>query len=1819
MKNLVRLFLFMTLIMSILHACKEPYQWLEVEDAIHSDKPKTALRLLEKMEQRAVAEKNGAQLLRIRHTMYDCLCEISPDSAFSAMQRMEELCSKEEDPVLKALWHVSLAEKYSGGYMRRFLRYKECEAKQAAHWEAAFSKAEVLAETPLKDYLSVLKVDKISKQNGTTDVLMFVFMEYVRKSGQSKVQRQTMADKVAAIYEKNGYVEAVLRVKLERTSCADGEEAVAELQEIAAAYEKLPLNIETYIQWSSRLIEVFYDNEEQMDSIDYMLAKKALSLYGKSERASYFENVKARIESAEVKHVMVPGMAYLGKDYEVPIVARNCQEVTLCIKNLSHSALEYEQMTISAKQRIKPKEVQRLVCRLQKGEPYHWQRDTLSLRVDEPGVYKVELLQDNEPVDSTTVFATRIAMQKAWVAGEDIFFTLVDGVSGAPLTDCKVLEYAEKNELLQVHRPTKGNAFFIKNTGSRTRRFVAQMPGDEGMPSFVLHGHQYNDTSEREDKHLDLFTDRPVYRPGQKVSFCGVLYTKKGDRLQTVGGKQVKVVMYDWNRKDIDSLSLQSDTFGNISGEFVLPAYYQPGFCILEASWDDQSSSKYIDVEEYKRPTFKVELSLPTKPYALGDTAVLTGLVETYTGVPLAGAEVEWTLDIENWGRMDLDDGFEETGRVTAGADGRFEIPVALKVDKRDSKLPYYRYSYTVDCKVTAENGESAAATQNLYVSTQPTCFAVEWPDGIQKENLPWVKVCRDNAAFVNQPGKVVCQVLSGKKIVAETTVETGKSFLPTFLKKLPSGKYKVRFCQPRPEEGENWETDFLLFSENDKRLVEKADFWYHVERENGNSINTVLIGSSEKDVHLHHYILTARGIEKSKHMVFSNSILRFPLSYQPQYGETALAVFVFRKNGKEHVVEVKLEKPRPNKELKMEWSSFRPLLIPGQQEEWRLVVKHTDGRPANASVIAGLYDKSLEKLFYLEGYGFGYSFYRGNLPDVWQPKPEGYNTLSSQNFYSRCPEETPCNMSFIFGGDPYFVSANRETMLYAAGAKDMAPRKTKPKVYNGELMEEQELRSNFSETAFFYPAVRTNAEGQATIAFTLPQSLTAWKFHALAHTENMDHGTLTAEVVSRKPFMAQGALPRFLREGDKTVLPVTLRNLTDKVIAGEVDLTLREADTEKIVFSGREKFSVTPQGSLVVKFSYEVKTAAPLLVCRIQAVGNGFSDGEEISLPVVSGAVSVTRSLPFSVTKKGSHTFSLAHLLDTPGATHRQLSVEISSHPVWNAVAALPALSETPCHSSYEWATHYYALMLGDYVANSHPHIKEMVEQLPENGMSDLLSSNFYQLAAETPWLREADNEQARHRALKNLFDSRAVEVRSQTAFDNLTALQNEDGSWSWFKGMGGNVYTTCDIAILLARLKSITGDERVASALQSAMAYLEKEVADDKTVKDKNVLPSEWHLRYLYLRHLMGLQPDAIAQLLLEKTARMNHVLTMFGKALSAVFLADTGYSEVATNNLQSLLEHTVATPEMGRYFDTDRALRGYAYAIPTQVAAIEALLQQQKANPKVDNSRTIEELRLWLLQSKRTQMWETSRATADALYILLAAEDKENAAAVLSDKSPLYFTLTAGEKIVGFNAASEAKGPEDMGYFCKSYAETETAPLWENSEQASLKVNRATDGLSWGSVKVSFVNSETEVTPTSAGLSLKRHFEVWREGTWQQLSSKSPLHIGERVRQVFEMTADRDYDFVELQSARPACLETTRAISGFTWQDGLACYRVVRDASTAYYFEKFAKGRHRFTEEYFVDRAGLYQCSLSTLRCVYAPEYESTTAALKVEVLP
>ena len=1814
--------LFLLVLAMIVAACTQqvPYAslWEEANQAIAQDLPRTALECLEKIEQKAEAEGNETQLLKMWMARCNCLEQISVEEAMQAVGEMDSLLAKKQASELKALWHTALAELYEqmSGYSNSL--FVDNYQKAKAHWQAAFEDAEKLAEVPATRYGELLTVDNTEKKYGSNDVLMFVYLEYVRKSHMHISDRLAMADKVAAVYEKQGNRPAQLSALLEKTSCLQFTEKLTWLETLAKDYEDLPLNVETYILWEKALGDLRNTKEEYYDSLAYVVAQKGWSLYKKEKRAAELEKAVRNIEEERVTYANVPNMLYPGKEYVVPIEARNCEQVVLRVMHLGANAHTCAMQQSDCWQEAEGQLLKTLTCNFPKSAPYKIQKGQVKLTIDEPGVYRLQLMTASIGTHSAQFFVTRMALQEPIKDGENVYLALVDAQDGSPLKDCKVIECDGNDKPLCTYEPKDGNGFLIKSTNSYGRHFFAQMPGDEAMPGFSLYVNHAGEKAEEEKTELQLFTDRAIYRPGQKVQVGGVLFKQKGDHLQTIQGKQVEMELCDVNGKVVDSLTTTSDPLGNVSGEFLLPKYCLLGNFSIRAEYE--GGDAYIDflVEEYKRPTIKAELILPNTAYALGDTVVVKGKAETLTGMALEGAEVHWSVQKHTWG-LRSDEFFKtEEGRLTADAQGCFEVPVVLAYKPTDATDRFVRYTFEVTCKVTAPNGETTFTSQWVCASTQPTYFETTWPGSILKEDLPQITVCRNNAAGDNQAGKVVCRVYCGKQEMAESIVETGKNFQPNFLKKLPSGKYKLRLCQPNAKEGEDLEQDFLLFSEKDKRPAQQTEFWQHVKRNKAGDEALVLIGSSQKNVHLHYYLTTAKGIQESRHVLFSDSILRFSLKHKEAYGSSALACFVFRKNGVEHKVAVNLQRPIPNKDLKLEWTSFRSVLAPGQQEEWRISVKHPDGRPAKTSLMARLYDASLDAFVDNPWGDYAVHFSRPNIQNPSHSSHCSDVELQDVDVHGplMCPERATINWSNVG-----FRSARngRHDRVMLATYMSRKNNVERAQTFSGGEDEEVELRTNFAETAFFYPALRTNDKGEVSIGFQLPESLTKWHFNALAHTADMKHGKLQADVVARKPWMVQGALPRFVREGDKALLPVTVRNLTDQKKQGEVVCELREADTDKVVLSEIKKIAVAAQGSETLTFAYEVKSAAPLLVCHVSAKTEGHSDGEEILLPVVSGATSVTRTLPFSVKGKGNQVVALAPLLDMKEATHRQLTLEISSNPIWNVVATLPVLAESPCHSSQEWATRYYALVLGDYIAKSHPQMKTVVQQMPEENMGGLLENNFYNLAAETPWLREAENEQARTKALKSLFDNHTAAVRSESALNELQQLQNQDGSWSWYKGMSGNVYTTCDIAILLARLQQITGDKKAKRCLDAALQYLSKEVSKDKLVVAKDVAPSEWHLRYLYLRHLMGLQPDNVASGLLEKASKMSHQLTMYGKAIASVFLPDGGYNQAAQLNVKSLLEYTVVSPEMGRYFDTHRAQQTSSYRIPTQVATIEALRQSEAASEVADVEAVVEEMQLWLLQAKRTQLWETSRATTDAVYALLMAGNKDKAVAVLTNQTPLSYTLGTDKKVVVSNVGNSVKQSVQPGYVREVLAEEAIRPLLEAPQRAQLKLQSKQELLAWGSVKNTFVQPETEVVATSAGLSLKRYFEVWRNGSWVRVQKGASVKVGEKVRQVFDMAADRDFDFVELKSARPACFEPTRALSGFAWQDGMACYRVVRDASTAYYFEKMRKGHWRFTEEYVADRAGLYQCSLSRLVSVYAPEYASTTSAERIEVLP
>lgn len=1845
--------------------------WKEAAAAAEKDLPQTVLGIVGKVRARALAEKNDAQLLKAMLVAGQSHYEVSPDSGKVLLAQMEEALSQEQRPVEKALWHMALAQTYKQGFAAGLLQDGERVRLAGGHLAEALADFGVLADAHTADYLPLFVQKSDSRRLYGDDILSVVAAEYVGYVRLGRDERRSMAHRLSSFYAARGNGQAALLAAIDSIGLTEpfygpleGNACYKALLALAGENEASPLNVETYINIIG-VRDYSGDDGQRGDSLLLQAARRGLQLYGKEKRAAVLRNFIQEKEQPSVTLSSPSQTLYPGKDYKLPLRARNVGKVSLRLSRLDLDARSYAGLEGHYKALLKRKKgkATTIVHSFKPTDAYRWQTDSITLCVSDPGIYLCELLLDGKLKEHEVIHVSSVRPVMLALTDGRTRVALVDAISGTPFKDGRIVACDNGNgsRQLEVYEPDgEGNFFLPKKTAARVS-FYPVRGADSFAPSFSLAAYSaFAGSPSASATRMQLFTDRAIYRPGQKLSFGGVVYTQQGDDLKVEKGALAKIFLLNVNGKAVDSLTVVSDEYGSFGGEMSLPGYCVPGYFSLTGKMASVSGRTSFRVEEYKRPTFTVKAEDVTAEYALGDTVEVAGVAETYTGLPLEGAKVRWSVSRRVWLRAG---GSADplSGEAVCDEKGRFVVPVLLFASAEErAKRPADRYFYTVSFDVTADNGETVTATTTLRASAAASWFESSWPATVCKESLPEITVKRNNSAGRNIPGEARYEILSGGQVVASVGFHTGEAFVPQSLLELPSGAYKVRVKQPQGKRsGEDWERDFLLFSESDVRPVGDGVQWQHVRMSERRDSAFVMVGSPRDSVTLFYDLFTKDGLQESRRVVFSDSLLHFHLAYKPEYGESARATFAFVKDGILYDFSVDVEKPVPDKRLSLQWSTFRSRLVPGQQEEWRLTVRKPDGTPARAAVMARLYDASLDALAVSPWNFGGLSFYRFPVAVYWRMpfNPSfsltGYEAVK----YADVPalELTGWDASlyafFAHGNSDgtrasvaYGKQASADsgvnqqagTTVYAtmktrAAAKNLAEAvvadsapAAEEKAAAGEAVP---ARTNFAETAFFHPSLHTDSTGAVSIAFTLPESLTSWNFNALAHSPEMDFGFLDTTVVARKDFMVQAALPRFLRKGDRTELPATLRNLTARELKGTVVCTLSDPQTGQALLSLKESFRLLPNGAQTFAFPCEAAGDSPLLVCRITASGDGFSDGEEHYLPVVSDLVAVTRTLPFSMREEGVRTLQLDTLLLDGKATNRRLTVEVSSNPTWYAVAALPSLVGGACHSAVDWATRYYALELGGHVALRNPEIRKEVEaSAASGGTPSVLSPYFAELAEESPWLREAEGEQERAAALKLLLDPETAAARKHSALDNLRALQQPDGSWGWYKGMKGSPQITAEVAILLARLARLTGDKSAAPELEQAFGFLQQEAArqvkEEKAAaaKAKEVsAPSEWQLRYLYLRSLMGRKPDAEAAYLLAKVEKHAAGLTMYGKALSAVVLSEAGREAAARTCLQSLLEHTVSTPEMGRYFDTDRAQWSWSsYKIPTQTAAIEAL--SMLGSPAADAGKlpAVEEMRLWLLQSKRTQMWETSRATADAVYVLLAASGQQGAVRPLEEKTPLYYALNAGKKIVGFNAQSEAQAPSTLGYSRHVYDDASpAAALWKTPSEASVTLRQTAPGLSWGSIFSTGTLPAAEVAAQSSGLSVSRRFEVKRAGQWQPLPSGEAVRVGERVRQVFVLTADRDYDFVSLKSARPACFEPVRPLSGYAWQDGLGSYRVVRDASTEHFFEQIRKGSHTFSEEYFVDRSGRFQCGVSEVRSVYAPEFGGMTGGASILV--
>lgn len=1519
--------------------------------------------------------------------------------------------------------------------------------------------------------------------------------------------------------------------------------------------------------------------------------------------------------------------------------------------------------------------------------PYLPSDTTLALPIPQTaGVYVVEIVPQGKNGRTSRCFLPVSCLRALTLdlGGGQMEVTTLDGRSGHAEAGVRVCFYSSRNEeshrlLKEVVTDEQGKALVTLEKYDYNTCYTLSKEADTALPSTDLYLNRSSQPSADHHYELSLLTDRSIYRPGQIVYLKGVVYNKGKNSAQVAEGEWVNLELLDTNLKQIATRRVQTNEFGSFTADFALPSACLNGQFMVRVQEKHISGAARFQVEEYKRPTFEITFQPVTVPYCLGETVTLRGEVKAFSGASVQEMPLAWSVKRYNRLRGYLNtDKMLKADTVRLDAQGRFAIDIRLEGEVEKALQPWQvrqGYSFEVEATVTDEAGETQTASCTLSAGSQAFNLNPSIPVQVCKEDtLQWMIHASNpqmSPLTLTADWRIDPETEKGELVAknAQPTLNgrclTGKKNPSTMWQNVPSGRYRLTA----------WATDslghrvestasFVLFSKEDRRLPVHAPLFFHerkMEVAAGEKASFCL-GTSFKDAWVWMDVFTGGKRVESRLLQLSDTLMCVEMPYLDSYDESVTLLFNNLKEGELYSQTAFLKRTQPNRTLQMKWEVFRDRLRPGQEEEWRLVVTTPEGLPASAEMLALMYDASLDKLYpnrqswgvffapqldwrnvRLNAVGRLYLSPYFTIPD-WKVPGWSFDRFCSPWLVPQVIEIRDDALVVGYGSSrtPTLVGG---TVLQKSASNAIFNTKEEaglavevsyaPPTADGVLFEEEvvntaetlqpdaDLRTNFAETAFFYPQLRTNERGEVVVAFTLPQSLTRWNFRGYTHTKDMQTGLLEASVVSAKEFMLRPNLPRFFRMGDQARVAATVSNLTEGTIKGRVTLQLFDPTTEKVILTRREKFEAEAGRNAAVGFAFDVDDRYPLLGVRLTADGGNFSDGEQHVLPVLSNQEYVTETLTFDLKGNDACTLRLDTLFNhnSSTATQRRLTVEVTGNPAWMAIQALPSLTQPDGENAISWAVAYYANTLAAAIAQSQPRIREVIEawqasrQSKETFLSRLEQNEDLKnmLLSETPWLAEATSDTERMQRLVQLFDANRQRNLTLSALTRLKELQGEDGAWSWYKGMGSSRDITTYIATLLVRLPLLTGsplDADASAMKQCAFAYLHQEAlkeykrlreAERKGTQITALSPDAFD--YLYL---LALDADAMKQAdkevhnyFLSLLPRQLTTASIQRKAQAAVILQAAGRKADAQAFEASLKEHLVQEKTMGAHFAFNDGYYSWGMMpVTTHVAAMEALSRFE------GNATIMEEMKRWLLKQKQTTQWNTPVASADAIYALLC-----NGRNWLADRGDV--TLTLGRERLRTTDTS-ARPLQGLGYIKETYEEGNAA-----LKARTLEVEKHDEGMAWGAVYAQYLSPVADVRAQSTGLSIEKQCFVERKTAFGRselypLEKEGGLRVGDKLVIRLVLRLDRAMDYVQLKDSRAACLEPTATLSGYRWTGGFGYYAETKDASTRFFFDHLGKGTYVLEYSCRVSQAGTYQPGLATVQCAYAPEMAAHSAA-------
>lgn len=1798
--------------------------WKQAEIIAQKDQPKSEIAVMKKIIAKASVAKDYGQLLAAEMRQMTLWKEISADSLTPNLKRMEAEVLKVNDPALKAVRYAVLGKVYCDMN----------EKKSQEFFKKALEQPELLARHASTEYvpLTLKGVDGSSFNN---DLLHLIGFE--ADSKEAYLQLYTYYNKVG-----NRGAACLCAYKLIEKYRQDDVREVKKskylqtIDSLIQVYQDIPEAGELAVE-HFRFMEGATDAKPQ-DKLNYI--NYALSRWGGWSRMNELRNAQKRLTEPMFWVKDMPQVLRPGEKAWVHLNVRNLQNLKISISRLNITADNDYNAQDEAIYKMLLKKTTKLhqkdFSRNYYGRPdYEEVKDSIEIGGNLPlGAYLMEVTSDNTGIapQRELFYVSNLAVMIQQLPDDKHRYVVVNATDGQPVPGAKIMLYdrdydvktGKWKRLVHARLTTdeNGEAYFKNVDGN----VLISTSNDKFTPAkdIYLSRTRYYEQKDDKIKH-QLFTDRSIYRPGQTVHASAISYIVKKGLDASVPGKSMELnfILRDANGKQVAEQKATTDEYGTASVDFELPKEGQTGLYFISVNG---TVTKYVRVEEYKRPTFEITFPKVNEKYNWGDTVVVKATAKTYSGVPVQGAKVEYQVTRRNqlwwWGAGSAGQ-LVKTDSCVTREDGTFDVEIPLEASlsgKDEADMSEFMriarfFNFEVSAIVTDISGESHEGVMSLPLGTKPTILTVNLPERIETDSLKTVTFAYRNASGMPISSRLKYRIDKGEWKDAEANA-------PVSIKEYASSSassslvWKSGVHQLEAICGtDTLQQKFTLFSMKDTHPVEPTTEWYYQTAKtfprDGKPVY-IQVGSSENGAHIVYSIIAGNKLLEKGAWELGDSIVTLPFTYKEEYASGIVLNYSFVKQGKCYTRMMSIARPLPEKKLNIAWKTFRNRLTPGQKEEWTLKITTPDGKPAKAQLMSVLYDKSLDQIA-PHFWNFSLGFYQ-SLPDCYWEDNLTFRSLYLNGVYpTKYYDERGLDVDKFdgkyFSYYAYMQAVELSKLERSSGRTVEAVRIKKDELVKEEakvirirgskmtrvgaaapsankvfdvveempqfaggsgsdaelFLDQVQVRENLNETAFFYPALESDNNGNVAIRFTLPESVTTWKFMGLAHDKEMRNGLLVDEAVAQKTVMVQPNMPRFLREGDKSTIVVKLFNTSDKKVSGNTRMQILDPETNKVVWQKTQNYSIDAEGSATISFDVQGLKEG-VYINKVVAAGNGYSDGEQHYLPVLSNRELVVNTLPITLHQKGEQNFDLSKLFlnkegkQAKGAEEAKVTIEYTNNPSWLMVKALPAISNPDEENAI-------SLMSAIYANTITTHIQKTLS---------------------------LDNH-----SQKNLSQET---IRLQNQVEKLKKLQNPNGSFSWWKGMKGSRYMTTSVAEMMVRLNAVAGVQKsTAKMLTSAIDYLSWQTAQEvremkkQEEKKQKVSPSEQALHYLYILSMDGRKMkqnlEADKAYLLEKMSKMTGDFSIYGKARAAVVLArnsqqNAAYREKAGEYLQSVNEYAVYREEMGRYYDTRKALYSWRnYKIPTQVSVIEAM-QMLKPNDK----QTIEELQRWLLMSKRTQVWDTPVNTVDAVYAFMKGNESN------WSRKAENAVLKLDGKLLPMPQDSTTLG----------YVKTERP-----GKASKLSIDKKSDYTSWGAVYAEFKQPVSEIGSMESGIKVRRVIvPAESEG-----KGKAQAKIGEKVKVTLLITADRDYDFVQITDKRAACLEPVNQKSGYQW--GIGCYVSPRDHATNFYFDRLSKGMHIVEMEYYVDRKGDYQSGTCTAECTYSPEFGGRTEAYELKV--